>query len=143
MISKGKLALIHVAKSRLGLGDEIYRDILRNVAGVESSRELDDAGFAALMDHLQSLGFQSDFGKRNFGNRPGKASVGQVEKLRALWSSYTSGDGTDATLGRWLQRQFKVSALRFLDADKAHRAIGALSHMVEKRVAGHDPQTAA
>lgn len=139
-LSAKHLSLVHVAKSRLGLDDESYRDILRNVVGVDSSRKLDAAGFEALMLHFERLGFKSDFGQRNMGNRIGKASPAQVEKMRALWSEYTAGEGNDATLGRWLLRQFKVSALRFLDSGQAHRAIGALSKMVAKRKGGADGQ---
>jgi phage gp16-like protein len=144
VIARSKISLLHVAKSRLGLDDESYRDILRNVAGVSSSRELDDAGFDAVMFHFQRMGFTSDFGRRNLGNRLGMASAGQVAKIRGLWSDYTSGEGTEAQLGHWLRRQFKVDAVRFLDAGQAHKAIGALSVMVAKRKGGnHGPQTAA
>jgi phage gp16-like protein len=142
-IAPKKISLLHVAKSRLGLSDENWRDVLRNVAGVGSSRELDDAGFDAVMLHFERMGFKSDFGQRNMGNRVGKASPAQVEKIRALWSEYTAGAGNDAQLGRWLSRQFKISALRFLDSGQAHKAIGALSVMIAKRRGDDDPQTAA
>ena len=142
-IAREKISVIHVAKSRLGLDEGTYRELLRNVAGVESSRDLDDAGFDLVMAHFERLGFKSDFGRRNMGNRIGMASPAQVEKLRGLWSDYTTGEGTDASLGHWLHRQFKVSALRFLTTGQAHKAIGALSVMVTKRKDKHGPQTAA
>lgn len=49
-IARNKVALVHVAKARLALSDDEYRDILRHVAGVESSKELDEFGFELLID---------------------------------------------------------------------------------------------
>lgn len=141
-ITSKHLALVHVAKARLGLSDEEYRRILRTVAGVETSRDLDEYAFDLLMLHFQRLGFSSDFGRRNLGNRAGMASPAQVEKLRRLWSGFTAGEGNDASLGKWLDRQFKASALRFLTTGQAHKAIGALSVMVAKRKAKHGPTAA-
>ena len=44
-----KLAVIHIVKRDLNLGDEEYRDMLEQVAGVRSARDLDDKGFQRLM----------------------------------------------------------------------------------------------
>ena len=59
-----KLALIHIVKKELNLSDEEYREILRNAAGVESAKDLDEIKFRKLMNvfmrsrhyHLQSNG---------------------------------------------------------------------------------------
>jgi len=47
-----KIAVVHIVKKELNLSDEEYRDILRKVAGVSSSKELDDAGFRKLMNYF-------------------------------------------------------------------------------------------
>lgn len=57
MISRAKIALLHVAKAQLGWSDDLYREILRHHAGVDSSRDLDDAGFKRVLDHAKALGF--------------------------------------------------------------------------------------
>lgn len=132
-LDRKKISVLHVAKARLGLTDDDWRGVLRGVAGVASSTELDDAGFALVMDHLKSLGFTSTAAARSFGHRRGMASAAQVHLLRQLWSQYTSGEGTDASLGHWLERTFKVSALKFLDDRRASRAIDALKAMVARR----------
>lgn len=49
-IDRNKLAVIHIVKKELGLDEERYREILREAAGVESSRDLDDASFRRLMN---------------------------------------------------------------------------------------------
>lgn len=49
MIDHKKLAVIHIVKRELGLSDEEYRNILQMAAGVNSAKELDEAGFSRLM----------------------------------------------------------------------------------------------
>ncbi|HEB50359.1 MAG TPA: regulatory protein GemA [Desulfobulbus sp.] len=48
-LDRKKLAVIHIVKRELGLSDEEYRDILEQVTGVRSARDLDEAGFRRLM----------------------------------------------------------------------------------------------
>lgn len=49
MIDHKKLAVIHIVKRELGLSDEEYRNILHMAAGVNSAKDLDEAGFRRLM----------------------------------------------------------------------------------------------
>ncbi|WP_096701622.1 regulatory protein GemA [Magnetospirillum sp. 15-1] len=128
-----QLSLIHVAKAQLCMEEDDYRAILRRFGGVESSANLDPSGFARVMDAFTRLGFRSDFSKRNFGERAAMASPRQVALIRDLWTEYTGGEGTDATLGKWLERTFKVSSLRFLTAECAPKAITALKAMKAKK----------
>jgi hypothetical protein len=57
-ISKKEIALIHVAKSQLGLSEDEYRDLLRSVAGVESSRDLTPPGLQKLLARFKEMGFK-------------------------------------------------------------------------------------
>lgn len=41
MVSREKIALIHVAKKELKWSDEVYRHVLKDHGGVESSKDLD------------------------------------------------------------------------------------------------------
>ena len=45
-----KLAAIHIVKKELKLSDEEYRNILKEVTGVSSAKELDDDKFRKLMN---------------------------------------------------------------------------------------------
>ena len=49
LLDHKKLAVIHIVKRELELGDEEYRDLLEKAAGVRSARDLDEAGFKLLM----------------------------------------------------------------------------------------------
>jgi len=62
MINNKQKALIHVAKSKVGMTDPEYRDLLAGF-NVASSKDLTHAKFNALMKHFKSLGFKKKPGK--------------------------------------------------------------------------------
>jgi len=57
-IGREKKALVHIAKGNLHLDDESYRQILKGVAGVESSTQLTREGFERVMKRFQEMGFK-------------------------------------------------------------------------------------
>ncbi|MFW6027279.1 MAG: regulatory protein GemA [bacterium] len=130
-----QIALVHVAKSRLGLDDDTYRDILDAYCGVTSARDLDREGFDLLMEVFAQMGFESTSAKRNYGRRPGMATTGQIAYIRRLWADYTGGEGTELSLGKWMESKFKVSALRFLTKEHGQKVIAALLNMNAKKAA--------
>ncbi|MCJ7746383.1 MAG: regulatory protein GemA [Desulfobacterales bacterium] len=58
VIGRKKKALIHIAKDNLHLDEESYRQILKGVAGVESSTRLTKEGFEKVMKRFQEMGFK-------------------------------------------------------------------------------------
>ena len=129
-LSKRQITLIHVAKTKLGLDDDLYRAVLVNLCGVTSSTELDQAGFEALLAFFEWRGFRPlTLNGANYGPRPGMASYAQLELIRALWFEFTKGQGKEDALNTWLERCFKVSSLRFLTKENARKAIVGLKAM--------------
>ena len=57
-IGRKKKALLHIAKGKLHLDEETYRQILKGVAGAESSTELNREGFEKVMKRFQEMGFK-------------------------------------------------------------------------------------
>lgn len=57
-IGRKKKALVHIAKEDLQLDEESYRRILKGVAGVESSTQLNREGFEKVMGRFQEMGFK-------------------------------------------------------------------------------------
>lgn len=57
-IGRKKKALVHIAKEDLQLSEESYRQILKAVAGVESSTELTREGFEKVMKRFEEMGFK-------------------------------------------------------------------------------------
>src|SRR4030042_2451301 len=57
-IGRKKKAIVHIAKDDLHLDEESYRQILKGVAGVESSTRLTKEGFERVMKLFQEMGFK-------------------------------------------------------------------------------------
>jgi phage gp16-like protein len=126
--------MLHVARQQLGLDDDAYRDVLRRAAGVTSSRALDNHALDSVLAELERLGWRGPAGRKSFGEfRPGFASNAQAHAIRQLWLEFTGGTGTERGLEHWLERQFKVSALRFATHQVAAKAITALKEMNRRK----------
>ena len=127
-ISKPQKTILHVAKAKLGLDDDVYRQVLVRIAGVTSSTELDQAGFEAIMGFFDYCGFRPlGKGAPRYGNRPGMATFAQLELIRELWRELHDQDACDdEALTGWLLKYHKVSSMRFLTLDAARKVIVAL-----------------
>jgi hypothetical protein len=139
-LSLKQIKLIQTARSRLRLGDDDYRAILEREAGVTSSTDLDNHGFDRVVACFEKLGFKNTSRRPSFGERRGMATPAQVDTVRKLWREWHGKDDDDA-LGRWLERSFKLSALRFLDQHGVHQAINGLRAMTKRK--RRAPPTAA
>lgn len=130
-LSRKQKALLHVAKSNLGLTEDMYRAALVEIGGVSSLTELDIAGFEAMMGFFEYLGFTPLRAKgQNYGAREGMASFAQIELIRTLWREYThKAYCGEAELNKWLFRSFRISSLRFLTKAQAPKTITALKAM--------------
>lgn len=139
MPTRKQLSLIHVAKKQIGIEEDAYRALLEREAGVTSARDLDKPGFDAVMAEFARLGFRQrpkpETEGPDYGERWGYATPAQVRLLRQLWAEYTDGAGTELSLGKWLQRTYKCSALRFLGYGDARKATAALKAMVKRKKA--------
>ncbi len=127
-LSKPQTTILHVAKGKLGLDDETYRQVLVRVAGVTSSKDMDNAGFLAVMGFFEYAGFRpTGKGAPRYGNRPGMATFAQIELIRELWREiHRERECDDVALIGWLHKYHKVDSLRFLTLDAARKAIVAL-----------------
>lgn len=56
-MDRKKLALIHIIKKELNLNDAQYRNILWQVAGVSSAKDLDEEKFKKLMKYFVRSGY--------------------------------------------------------------------------------------
>ena len=127
-ISKPRKTILHVAKAKLGLDDDVYRQVLVRIAGVTSSTELDQAGFEAIMGFFDYCGFRPlGKGAPRYGNRPDMATFAQLELIRELWRElHDARECDDEALLGWLRKYHKVDSMRFLTMESARKAITAL-----------------
>jgi phage gp16-like protein len=126
-ISKQQKAVIHVAKSQLHMADEDYRAMLQRAAGASSSNELDDAGFDKVMGEFERLGFRRTRQREQDVRREGMATPKQLGRIRALWKAFSGSD--DVRLGKWLEKHFHVSSVRFVKDWQAGKVVAVLEKM--------------
>ncbi len=124
-IRKRELAMIHVAKSQLGLDDDAYRDMLWTVARVRSAADLDWAGRKKVLDHLKAKGFKSK-------TRPAPAKYKSVlvSKIRALLIA--AGNKPDAYADGMARHMFKVERFEWCDPAQLRKIIAALGYQQKR-----------
>jgi len=149
-MNRSQLAIIHIAKKQLGMDEPTYRQMLKNCAGVRSSKALDEDGYAAVLSHLESCGFKSltkhsKLKTQNYyqawskyGNRPGMATVAMLALIEHLWdqcswywNSGGFGDRQKAQRG-FLKGRFSVDDLKFLKFTTAFAVIAALKSVATR-----------
>ena len=121
------IKLIHVAKTKLALDDDVYRDILESTTGKTSSKLLTPAQLEAVLDRLKQLGFTVESNKTGVKNL---ASDAQSKLIRHLWLQlYHAGqvkNGSEKALAKFIENRVKVSALQFLSTESADMVINHL-----------------
>lgn len=135
-----KLSVLHVAKAQLGLDDDVYREVLFRIAGVRSSKHLDNVGFNSMMAEFERLGFRHAKSRTQNAQRKGFATPAQLGRIRALWKKRT-GSYDEKALSVWLFKRFHVSNIRFLESHQAGAAVAILDRIINwprdrKREAG-------
>lgn len=116
-VTAGLIRAIHAGKRALGLDDETYRGLLRDVTGRESCRELSARELKVVLYHLRQAGFVQ---------RPREQSP-QEKKIRALWL-------TLATAGKVRDRSFRAMAgymRRMLHKDPQGASVSELALVIE------------
>lgn len=80
---RAMLGKIHIAQSRLKLGDDAYRAILERVTGKRSAGEMTLAELDAVINELRRLGFKPA-GKRGTTARPAADKRAMMGKIGAI-----------------------------------------------------------
>ena len=135
--------MLRTAQRKVGMEDDDYRTMLRDVAGVASTKDVHPDDFKRLLGRFEAAGFARLDPKgrdrpraRQLGWRVNRASPDQVTYIRDLWFEYTDGEGDDRSLGKWLERTFKVSDVAFVGYGQGQQAITALRAMVARKNGG-------
>ncbi|WP_151792492.1 gp16 family protein [Acinetobacter seifertii] len=122
------IKLIHVGKTRLGLDDELYRDILSSTTGKTSSKDLNLAQLEAVLDRMKQLGFVVDSKPKS--EVKNLASDPQSKLIRHLWLQlHAAGqvrNKDEKALAKFVENKVGVSALQFLSSHHADMIINHL-----------------
>lgn len=119
MLPRNKLAVIHIAKTQIGMTEAEYRDMLAGF-GVETSMDLTVAGFKAVMKHFEFLGFKSK-------NR--RKPTESKDRLESKAYAILSGLGLQESYADGMAKHmFGVDSWRWLNAGQLHSLVAALSY---------------
>lgn len=118
-----RIAAIHMGKKQLGLDDDTYRDMLEQVTGKRSAKDMTDDDLVKVIQHLDQLGFS----KHEFGNKPKvklskEALIGKIEAHLAenkLHWNYAKGIA---------KQMFQKEALEFCTENQLWRIVAALEY---------------
>jgi len=152
-LRRNLLAKIHIAKKQLGLEEDAYRSLLKQVTGKESAKDLKAGELVKVLEEFGSLGFRVQ-GKPSPQTSPrgrgsqtkGKLSPQtrdknplektQVDKIRALWiEGYQVGvikNRYEEGLNGFVRRMFKVERVEWLSWEQSQKCIEAIKAMVER-----------
>lgn len=124
LIGKREKALIHVAKTQLGMDDQAYRELLANF-GVTSSVELDSTQFEELMRHMKACGFRpvqklagrSGLHKAASDKQPMISKIGAI--LKDFGQTWDYADGI-------AKRMFGIDSIRWCNSQQTYKVLQAL-----------------
>lgn len=142
MISKAQIRLIHLAKDRLGLSYEEYKEILALYGGARSSKELEPKGFFNVMEHFRELGFPSRGGDvfEHVEKKPGRLIEMVTPDQRALirrLEDKLGWSGEPDRLERFIWKRLGIRKLRTkAEAIKVIEALKAMSARKEEKDRG-------
>jgi phage-related protein len=115
------------------MSEDQYRDLLRDMFGVDSAADLDARQRWTLIKRMEALGVR-------FG-RKANAVDRQGAKIKALWQAlHDAGvvrDGSARALDGYVQRQTKVATLRWLSPAQATQVIEALKKWMQREGVEH------
>ena len=87
MLDNKQLGAIHIAKKEAELTDQEYRNLLQQVAGVDSAKYLSDEGYQAVMRAIRDRQYARPAGRSKCPQFPA------VRKIWALWLGNNQGPG--------------------------------------------------
>lgn len=127
---KKYIQLIHIAKHQLQIDEMTYRDLLKNLTGKSSSKDMTIPELYKVLEHLRMKGFKKTTGtyvrktrqkatgayaKKPYinykKNTELKVKSNSAYKIRAIWiHMFKQGlikDGSDSALNAFIRRQMK------------------------------------
>lgn len=123
-----ELAKIHIAKKELDLDDDTYREILRAVGGVESSKDLSPLGRAKVLEYLKTKGFTGK--KAAYPGRPNTTDGRpQLKKIEALLAEAKRPWSYAVAIA---EQMFKKKRLEWCDSNELSGVIAALIKDAER-----------
>ena len=134
MATTSQIRKIHTIKSRLGLDEDLYREMLMSF-GVCTSKDLTFTEAAVLLDILENKAVERNLWKKqpkkyeDMDRRDKMATPPQLRMIKGKWRDicYVNNDEiATKSLRKFLKTKFKVDDIRFLTKAKANKVIQAI-----------------
>ena len=127
---KKMIGKVHIAKNQLAIDDDVYRDLLEDVTGKRSCKDMDERELHLVLERMRGFGF-----KNFFPATKDNATKTQVDKIRALWIDLAKSelvpDGESVLLG-FVKRQTKVDRLEWLTPKQCNAVIEGLKAIQDR-----------
>lgn len=128
-LARREIQLIHVARQKVSMDDDIYRALLHDRFGVASSKDMNSNQRSQLLDHFKTLGFKVIKSKTP-RPAPAKDKVAQVSKIRALLIALDNKP--DAYADGMAKHMFNVDRFEWCTSAQLGKIIAALSYSMNK-----------
>lgn len=121
-MDRKKLAVIHIVKKELDLNDVEYRNILRQVTGVESAKELNDEKFRTLMNYFVR--------SRYYQVNPFGLTIRQKLYIKYLAKKI---NWEEEHLNNFIRKYYRKSGLDKLKKEEAIKVIESLKAILQHK----------
>lgn len=119
------LAAIHIAMKQLGLDRETYEQMLWTLARVKSSRDLDEHGRRAVIEHLKARGF-----KDRSRPQPGMDRAPLVKKIKAMLIATNRPNEYADGMSRHM---FHVDRFEWCNPEQLRKLVAALTYDAQRQ----------
>lgn len=140
-------SMIHQLRKKLGIDDDLYREMLQATYRVNSSKDLTYKQAGHLLNDLTKKGEAAGVWQRrpksfnkykynNMGYRDGMASAKQLRMIEAMWADYSvfkDPQEREEALRNFISKRFEVSDIKFIDVKTASKIIKTLQVMKKQK----------
>jgi len=131
------LAKIHVAKKQLNMSDDDYRAMLWTQGRVHSSKDLDHAGRASVLDYLKAIGFKAVSSPASKQPRRPQIGADKLKLVRRIRAQLISLKRKPDTYADGIAKQmFGIEFYEWCTHDQLHAITAALA--IQQRREGAD-----
>ena len=123
---KRLIKLIHVGRTKIGLSEEHYRNLLEGVAGKTTCTEMNILELEAVLKVIKTHGFKVQRKTNGF------ASPAAIESIKKRWQRFARNK-TEESLNRFIERITGCAHYRFLTTKDAQKVNIALKTMEKSR----------
>ena len=128
---KNELARIHIMKTDLCLGEDVYRDLLAAVTGKRSCKDMNIKERFAVIHHMQSLLKPQQKQQQTYPGKPsGKDWSPQIGKIEALLADNNLSWGYAHAIAK---RMYKIERVQWCDTMQLRAIISALVKKANKK----------